>query len=289
MNLSLRALGVVGSVVRWIVGTASVWTLAGAFSFARADEPEKATPPDPLREIYREDAERCSFSTARGEPLKLANESIMRWSTDDDWSGDVFVWMREKQPEVIGCIMSGPTNDSLRKVVHEFHLLAETPIGPAVVQNGRRWKPAQGLKRERLADAPPPASSAAARLVQMRQIARGFTATMEFDGRWELRLLPQPLLRYGDEQGEAADGALFCYVWPKGTDPELVLLVESRRDDQELAWHFAPVRFTTRELWLSRNGREEWHGEPHQETDRLSTMLYTVDTAREISKPMASR
>ncbi|HWB14704.1 MAG TPA: hypothetical protein VG826_36105 [Pirellulales bacterium] len=182
--------------------------------------------------------------------------------------------------------MSGPTDDRLRKVVHEFHLLSEMPIAPAVVEGGRRWKPAEGLKRERLADAPPLASSASARLVQMRQIARSFTASMEFDGRWELRLLPQPLFRYGHDDSEVADGAIFCYVWPKGTDPEFVLLVECRRDDRELAWHFAPVRFTTRELWLKRNGREEWHAEPHQEpTDRLSTMIYTVDSARSIPKP----
>ena len=257
---------------------------AVALSLAWADEPEKFMPPDPLHDIYRDDAERCSFLTAGGEPLTLVKEPVMRWSTDDDWSGDIFVWTHEKRPEVIGCIMSGP-NGALRRVVHEFHLLGETPIAPAVVQNGRRWKAAEGLKRTRLVDAPPPAASASARLVQMRQIARSFTVTMENDGRpWELRLLPQPLLRYGHEDSEVADGALFCYVWPKGTDPEFILLVECRGDNGESAWHFAPARFTTRELWLKRNDREEWHAEAFS-TGTLPPMLYTVGDARAIPKP----
>lgn len=260
--------------------------LASITPVAVADEP---TPPkgaqtDPLRELYRDDSARYAFTTAEGEPIELVKEPIMRWSTDDDWSGDVFVWTHKKRPEVIGCVMSGPTSDNLRKVVHEFHLLADKPIAPATVQDGRRWKPTEGLKLERLADAPPPAKSAAARLVQMRKIARGFTALMEFNGRWELRLLPQPLLRYGDEHGEVADGALFCYVWPKGTDPEFVLLVECQREGGDLAWHYAPIRFTTRELWLKRNDRDVWHAEPHEETpDTLSTMIYTVAFAHSIA------
>lgn len=259
-----------------------VWLITPA---ALADEPTKPAG-DPLREMYREDAEKCSFMTADGKPLVLVENSIMRWSTDDDWSGDVFAWTHDGNPQVIGCIMSGPDRDNLRKVVHEFHLLAEKPIAPAIVHRGRRWAPKNGLKRERLADAPPPAESVSARLVQIRKIARGFTAQMEFNGRTELRLLPQPLLRYGDERGELMDGALFCYVWPKGTDPELVLLIEGRRDGRERAWYYSPVRFTTREVWLKRNDRELWHAEAHEESaERQLTSIYTVGSTRWIANP----
>ncbi|HWB14705.1 MAG TPA: hypothetical protein VG826_36110 [Pirellulales bacterium] len=84
MNPPLRALNVAVSVFRWTVWKAALLTPAVALSFAWAVEREKSTPTDPLHEIYRDDGEKCSFSTAEGEPLRFVNEPIMRWSTDDD-------------------------------------------------------------------------------------------------------------------------------------------------------------------------------------------------------------
>ncbi|MGH7139175.1 MAG: hypothetical protein ACREHD_25810 [Pirellulales bacterium] len=262
----------------------SLWLLLASVAVtALADEPPPAKPAaDYVREAYREDAEKLELARADGEKLKLAHDPVMRWSNDDDWSGDVFVWTHEGRPEVIGCILSGPFDD-LRYIYHEFHLLADKPIAPATVQDGRRWAPAEGLKRERLSDAPLPATGSAARLVQMRKIARSFTAYMQADGRWELRLLPQPLMRYGDEQGEVVDGALFCYVWTKGTDPEVILLLECRRERDELSWHYAPVLFTNREVWLKQDDHEVWHAEAHREpAGKLSTNIYTTAFARSI-------
>jgi hypothetical protein len=265
------------------MGAAILFSLAMVRAMAAADDPstERA---DYVREAYRQDAERCVFSTADGRTLELAKEPVLRWANDDDWSGDVFVWTSDGRPELIGCILSGPFGD-LRYIYHEFHLLAAKPIAGATIQDGRRWAPADGLKRERLDDVPVPAATASARLVQMRKIARGFTAFMEADGRWELRLLPQPLMRYGEEKDEVVDGALFSYVWTKGTDPEVILLLECVRDGNQLVWQYAPVLFTNREVWLKRDDREVWHAEPHQEpVGKATTMIYTTAFARSIPK-----
>jgi hypothetical protein len=98
-------------------------------------------------------------------------------------------------------------------------------------------------------------------------------------------------MRYGDEHGDVIDGALFCYVWTKGTDPEVILLVECRRTDGELAWYYAPVLFTNRAVWLKHDDREVWHADPHQEpAGKLTTQIYTTAFARSIpaeSKPAA--
>jgi hypothetical protein len=259
-----------------------------------ADEPSGSPRTvDPLREAYREDAEKLAFSRADGQPLTLLKEPVMRWTNDDDWSGDVFAWTHRGRPEVLGCILSGPAASNLRYVYHEFHLLAEKPIASTAIQDGRRWEPAEGLKIERLADAPRPADRASQRLVQMREIARSFKAYMQADGTWELRLLTQPLMRYGDEQTDVIDGALFTYVWTKGTDPELILLLECRRADQELAWCFAPVRFSNRALWLKRNDKDVWRVDEHHEpAGKLSTNVYTTAFARSMAderKPDADR
>lgn len=251
-------------------------TFSAAFA---AGEPEK--PADPLRAAYREDAEKCEFVSADGRPLDLVKQPLMRWSNDGDWSGDIFAWTHEGRPEVLGCLLAAPVANGGRLVFHEFHLLAEAPILPAVIQDGRRWAPAEGLQVQPLTDAPPPAATAPARLTQMRSIARSFSPHMTAESNWELRLLPQPLMRYGDGKGEVVAGALFGYVWPKGTDPELILLVECRRDGEGLRWYYAPIRFSNRALWLIRNEQEVWRVDGHEEPrGKLTTQLYTTAYAR---------
>jgi hypothetical protein len=243
-----------------------------------------AQPPDQLdavRAEYLADAQKYQFhhDAERQRELKLVEKPVMRWSTDDDWSGDVFVWTNAGRPEVIGCILSGP-GASGRPVYHEFHVLAEQPIAPVDLQTRRRWQPEKGVPVSPVPAGPAPAESAAGRLMQMRQIARDFTAHMEADGSWELRLLPQPLFRYGSAAGEVTDGALLTYVWSKGTDPEFVLLLECRRTDSGTAWHYAPVRFSTRELWLTHADKEVWRASAHQEPKSESAMSYTTAFAR---------
>jgi hypothetical protein len=126
-----------------------------------------------------------------------------------------------------------------------------------------------------------PAGSASARLVQMRQIARDFKAYMFADSTWELRLLTQPLMRYGDEKRDVIDGALFAYVWTKGTDPEFILLLECRRDDGEPTWCFAPARFSNRGVWLKRAEKDVWGVYGHDEpAGKLTTKIYTTAFAR---------
>ncbi len=248
-----------------------------------------------VRQQYRDDAEKCVFHAGaeRRHQLALVEKPIFRWATDDDWSGDVFVWMHEGQPGVIGCILSGPAGESNRNVFHEFHVLSQSPLAPAGLQTGRNWEPEGGLARIALDDAPPPADSAAGRLAQMRQLTRDFTAHMDADGSWELRLLPQPLMRFGDEktaqQSGLIDGALFTWVWSKGTDPELILLIECRRTDSGPVWHYAPVRFSTRKLWLEHGEREVWRVDSHREpASGTTTLIYTTAYARTFPREAAA-
>lgn len=243
---------------------------------------EQAAVSDHLRESYHADAARYAFrKKAAEEDLQFIDKPIMRWANDNDWSGDVFVWTHQGRPEVIGCMLSGPSGEANRMVFHEFHLLATTPIAPVDLFTKRRWAPKEGLRSTPVRDAPKPAENAAGRLVQMRHITRKFTAHMEADGLWELRLLPQPLFRYGDEKSDVVDGALFSYVWTKGTDPELILLLECRKSEDKLAWHFAPVRFSNRQVWLEDEGQEVWRAESHREPPGNATdLIYTTAYAR---------
>jgi hypothetical protein len=249
---------------------------------APAEKPP-ATEVERLHAEYRADAEKYAFfaDAERQQPLKLVEKPVMKWANDDDWSGDVFLWTRDGLPAVIGCPLSGPVGQADFNMFHEFHLLDSRPIAAAELQTRRTWQPTEGLKREPMLDQKPAADTPTGRLVQMRQIAKGFTAHMQADGPWELRLLPQPLFRYGDASGEVIDGAIFTWVWSKGTDPELVMLVELRPSRRGTTWYYAPVRFSNRALWLKYENLEVWRVKPHEEPGgTATTQIYTTAYAR---------
>jgi len=105
-------------------------------------------------------------------------------------------------------------------VNHEFHSLSLSTLD--VTRRGTHdalWKPKRpGIELTPIEGAPPPARSAAQRLVQMRTLAREFSAATRDtqDKRWELRLLSQPLYRYESTDPDVLDGALFAFVTSAG-------------------------------------------------------------------------
>jgi len=236
-----------------------------------------------VRAEYRSDAKKYTFyiDSSRKQPLTLVAEPIFSWTSLKDYSGDVFVWTKDGLPIIVGCMLSGPSGPRDRNMSHEFHLVAETPIAPIDLPSSQRWTPSDGLKRTVVTDAPVPSVAAAGRMAQLRQISRNFAVHMEaVNGNWELRLLPQPLFRYGDEAQEVIDGALFAYVWTTGTDPEFLLLLECHRTAEGLRWHYSPLQFTTRPLRLDSHGKEQWRTEAHHEPPSPSKLLYTTGFVR---------
>jgi hypothetical protein len=255
----------------------------------RADDaPREKEGANPLREQYRLAAKKYEFflDKDRKVPLTLEPKPVFSWSQDDDWSGDVFVWTAKGRPQVIGCILSGPGKPD-RPAYHEFHTLAVDPIAPAEMTGKYRWAPETGVEFLKLAGAP--AATPAARLTQMRAIARNFKAFMEANGKWELRLIPQPLYRYQPTEGPVVDGALFTWVWTKGTDPEVIIAVECHRTKTGLEWRYALLRFSNRELWLKHGDKEVWRVPSHNEGGKeAQTDIYTTRYAGKIM-PLAEK
>ncbi len=75
--------------------------------------------------------------------------------------------------------------------------------------------------------------------------------------RWELRLLPQPLYRFGSDKGKPIDGALFAFV--QSTDPELLLLLEVRQEGDQRKWSYALARMTSHPLEARYKDRVIWN------------------------------
>jgi hypothetical protein len=194
--------------------------------------------------------------------LELREEPLFHWGnparTGED--GVVFVWLLDGRPEVIGAIFTYRLGKFIHRK-HEYHSLA---LGPLAAQyRGRRvWAPRiAGVAFQRVPDAPAPAATARLRLSQMKTLARNFSARMEaLQGeKFELRLLPQPLLRYEPKDQNILDGALFSFSL--GTDPEAILVLEARVEDAHAAWQYAFARFHFVDLHASYNDQEVWHVE----------------------------
>lgn len=194
----------------------------------------------------------------RKTKLSLRTEPVLRWANPvrEVFDGAVFIWTLDGRPEVAACLfnLSGMHHD-------EFQSLSNEPL---IVERNEQevWYPSEaGVSWQSLAEAPVPADSADARLLQMRSLARQFRAIQSGgpprEGRWELRLLSQPLYRYGKEDTEVLDGALF--VFSQGTDPEVVLLLEARKSGSEFRWHYALGRMTSSSVSVTHQGDVVWN------------------------------
>jgi hypothetical protein len=143
--------------------------------------------------------------------------------------------------------------------LHEFQSLSPTGF-TAMLEGKTVWGPQQpGVQVRPMPLAAAPAETAVKRLVQMRDLAKRFSASDEFEGRPksdELRLLTKPLIRFGKEGTETLDGALFTLA--HGTDPELLILLEAIKADGEYRWHYALAPMTGYALKAALDGAPVW-------------------------------
>lgn len=223
---------------------------------------------------------RMWLDEARQQLLELQPQPIFSWTnvTREQQIGHVFVWMAAGRPQAIGTIFSvhdSSNGASRRALVHEFVTLAEEPLVVETPAASRyQWEPKAGITMTPIPRAPAVGATKAARLLQMKALARAVTArTISGEKQTdELRLLPQPLLRYTPEKGPVVDGALFAMVGTAGTDPELLVLIEAHRAQAGRAadqsqgesveapavWMCSALRFSDRELTVEVSEQPLW-------------------------------
>jgi hypothetical protein len=108
-----------------------------------------------------------------------------------------------------------------------------------------------GLSLKDLPDAPKPATTAAARLTQMRQLARRFGATETYNkDTVECRLIAQPIDRYQSEADKIVDGAIFALA--NGTNPEIGIVLEC---DAE-RWNYGVLRLCGAKSAVTLDGKQ---------------------------------
>lgn len=283
-------LGMIGAV-----GTVSADDDSGKKTTRQNQKEKPAGDETGWQKIFREMAGEYVMAPAADAPRKflLRSAPVLRWSQPvrggDD--GAVYVWLDEGRPAVIGSIFAWPLPDGVRVVAHEMHALTTAPMR-AAYQGKEVWsldKPA--LEFKRVPGSPPPAPAATQRLAQLRTLGREFTARSidRNESEWELRLLGQPLYRYeikehseADDEGERPeatellDGAILSFV--QGTDPEILLVIEARREGIKAYWEYALARFSDLQLIVKHKETEVWRvGNSHFEDSKAPYFARNVD------------
>jgi hypothetical protein len=239
-------------------------------SLAQAAVESEAELKQVLVPYYAREAAKYEFflDAARQRPLVLEKKPVLIWTNVRPSMGSVFVWTLDGRPELVGCIGSQQRPDAISNAFQEFHSLSESTLPPVELgDNKLKWTPSSpGVTFQDVENAPEPNKSDKLRLTQMRGIARELGGAMK-DGEdlTELRLLPQPLYRYSSPDRGVIDGAIFAFVW-KGTDPEVLVILEDRMTPAGEKWQIAFARFNFREMWVTRNEKEIWRVEKNHVT-----------------------
>ena len=108
-----------------------------------------------------------------------------------------------------------------------------------------------GIQWMDLPNAEAPHRQRSLRLVQMRRIAEQFRVFGKGNVPFEARLLSQPIFRSPAEA--PVENAVFAFV--QGTDPEAVLLIESK---EASGWRYAIGRMTTIPITAEFNEEKVW-------------------------------
>ncbi len=213
-----------------------------------------------------------------GSDWKL--QSLMSWTSIQEFDGSVFVWTRNGRPEVVASIFSFPGDvASRRKVVHEFVSFTKGQL--QISQgNGTSWSPEPLTTWTLLPGNPTTGQTSNQLKLQARSLAKEFTASLNRLGEvWELRLLPKPLMEHSSVDQATKYSALFAFVG-YSTDPELLLMLEARETSEGTSWYYAPGRLSNKSLFLNYRGTPIWkslrrgHGstEPDEEDSRYRVL-----------------
>jgi hypothetical protein len=193
--------------------------------------------------------------------LRLVDEPVLRYADNTRKSRDstIWIWVNEGRPGAILGVEHYAEWPRDKQWLFEIASLSPNRIS---VERDKKelWAAREpGLRLQSLADAPQPASKPAARLAQMKQLLRRFTAHERavVEGRIELRGMAKPLYRYESDAAGTKDGAVFSFA--NGTNPEVLLILEAQPDGEDASgWRFAFAQITGAEVFADLDGQQIW-------------------------------
>src|SRR5262245_22128619 len=172
----------------------------------------------------------------------------------------VWAWGRRGRPVALACISQERSDVAVQKWSCEMLSLVDKPVELGA-QPGWKWATEKsGVEWTRVADAPAVGETPVIRARQMKDISRRFSATgiyKEGAQAVELRLMDRPLSRYSDPKHGLIDGSFYAYA--DGTNPEVLLIVECRKDDSgKSAWYRGFARMGAGRLTARLGEKTVW-------------------------------
>jgi hypothetical protein len=199
-----------------------------------------------------------------GDALPMLSEPLFRYSDQPRriLDASLWAWGRKGRPEVMAKVEGYDRPQGTQWLFCVVSLSSATvTVDPA--DGGHVWSSTEpGMELQTLDDGPEPAASKAGRLRQMKEVARRFSATITVDPNeqnvQEMRFLPQPIHRYGDDQPGGMSGALFGFT-TNGTNPDALLAIElARQEESAFAWRYALAGMTQGGLSVKLDEKEVW-------------------------------
>lgn len=236
-------------------------------------------------QFYTEAAQKYVVKrSAADQPFEFKARPVFDWASLNDFHGAVFAWMDRGRPGVVASIFSFPQGGASRRlVVHEFASFAEAAT-LVVAPDGKDWTAPKSPPPQLVPGGAAPPDKPAQIKLHARRLAKEFSASMNRKGeRWELRLLPTPLVEFQAAREGVLGGGLFAFVGYT-TDPEILLLLEARETKMGPAWHFQAVRFSDKSLFLKYKDQAVWEsvrsGHGHEGPDTADPQYRVVHSER---------
>jgi hypothetical protein len=232
--------------------------------------------------------EEFSLSIPGTEDTPLEGREILRWDNNARGSeqGVTLLYLAHGRPEAVCCVY--PWNGSL---AHWFSTmsrgLVEARQDGAIV-----WQPDRpGVEFNAIPEAPAPQDSPAGRLRQLKALAGRFSGKLvgwanDNSDQQELRMLPRPVYRYEQPQGELVDGAVFALAM--GVDPEALLVIEALDVDGSRRWEYAFVRRTSGQLEGRLDGAVVWTADRAPPEHELHGLDRSFVLPLDVDAPMAA-
>lgn len=168
-------------------------------------------------------------------------------------SGTLWVWGKTGRPAALMELYRD--GDKTTPWIHALTMTSTAKIRFKGT-DGPEWTPK--VSHFKLQDVPGKlevSDKPAARLRQMKEIARRFEAHEFWNGRQELRLLVQPVHRYEDNANKVIDGTVFIIA--HATNPQVILQIEAI-DETPPRWKFSLAPEGSGEIHVLFDGKEVW-------------------------------
>lgn len=202
---------------------------------------------------------------SNGESHRTDIQNIPIFRYDDQprkiLDGTLWAWGQSGRPVALCKVEDYISNEGNRLWVHCLASLSSKRIS-AKWEDGREWTATKpGLKLKELPNGPLPNENPRLRLTQFRQTARRFSATLNdprINDRQQMRLLPQPVCRYKDQESNLVDGAIFVLA-SNGTNPDACLVLEILEPgDDQFVWKFGIAAMTAHALEMKLDENVVW-------------------------------